>query len=844
MDPLKRSFETSEAPPNAKKKADPAFERIASCALERFVKTGILTQEQRVSYVSQIKNLLQGRATLPEEGHQKWYAQTLSGVIEMLQKTSLGQWRVFSKPLPESLDEDRFERLKRELIYEYSMHIRKMLHECAEANLDDHEIVESGLKESLLPVCVKPRNPKRSATLPQILVPLHHFFHKRRWLFEEDQQIMDDIERVLLHVWKKEHPVLSDTEGMRAIPLCNQIWQLMHREDFSGYTNEWKKQAVLRLKDLCKALSQVDFNTHHLRASADSSKPLVVREGAELNPRPLAGHLRSWMHENGVSGVFQDAPGYPALIGTLYQRARSLMEGRRLHEELLVCKDLWNLKAPLDVACEVTFLDGSCAIPAHQALVMSKAAALFKQAITRRAQIPLTKTAFETLYAALIHEWPQQDSDSILTAFKPARLCQMGQLMGRLFRDLKFCLARCSRLQELMDLENKIQRLDCFDAAWRTQWQKERDGWISEWLNNPFDLEDKPPKVLLSVRSIRAEGVLSKTWALMAQMAELEQLETDALADLSQLDAKAFNNLQSLTLTAPDPDLAILKQWLARPSLNKLTVTLQSAESLEPFLKIVPASIALHARIAKECSSPISLPCPNLTSLDITCAEIFQELIAIPELKLRLVGQHANEAALHKLRQVSSVRLLELRGSWGLHRGIWEILRHLSKLEILCLGRSGSKNLIATEFKLQSIPHLNALELLVTSEVIAVLPRLLATPVRDLTIRLHDESSQEITLLNPLFKEKLHVIGSCKIDLFGCTEFYVLKKEEKAVFFLSGHHDDKENQLVNGVIAPAFPTISHITLRWEDDFSRWVAGKDGNFDKIDEKPAKKESSKA
>lgn len=832
MDPLHPIPSFEDAKP-AKKRGDPAFETIASISLERFETAGILTSEQRKSYVS----LLRGRVSLSEDERNQWYSETLRSIAEMLRRISLGKWQVFPKPLPDHLEEERFAGLKRELIFGYSEYIRKMLHKCAEANLDDYEVVPVGGQEPLLPISIKPRAPKRSTTLPNMLVPLHLFFKQRRWLFGEHQQIMDDLERVLMHVWKKEHPDLTDTEGMRAIPLCNQIWQLIHHEDFSSYTRNWKEQAVPRLKELCKTLSQVDFNSRHFAVSSDSAKPFVIQAGAERNPGSLARHLHSWMHENEVASVFKEAPAYPALIEKLYQRARSLLEGMRLHDELVFCTELWQmsgLKAPLDVTYRGIFTDCNCPIASYQALVMSKSSPLFKPWNTKadkRVQVPLTKKAFDALYAAFIKEWPQHDCDSILAVFKPARQCQMDQFLNRLFRDLKFCLARCSTLQDLSDLENRIQRLDCFDAACRSQWQKERDNWISNWLNKLSDEEEKQIKNLSQVRSLYFDGVHPRILAFLAQLPELEELEIDTLPDLSQLDETPFSKLQSLTITSEMTHCDNLAQWLARPSLNKLTITLQNSGNLEYFLRLIPATVALHLRIAKPLQNADALPlanCTSLASLDFICPTLnpFQEMLkAIPELKLRVVGQHADASELQHLQHLPSVRLLELRESWGSLPGIWEALP--LQLEILCLGRTASRHLITSAVQL---PKLRVLELQLTSDEIATLPRKLPHPVGELTIRLQNNSFQEMALMDPLFIEKFHLIGKWSLGPLECTEFYVLKQQERAVFFLSGKSAD-EAQIVNEILASAFTHIAHITLHGMDrPSSQWIMQKDGKFE--------------
>ncbi|MCE5319382.1 MAG: hypothetical protein LLG04_18705, partial [Parachlamydia sp.] len=176
MEPLsKRSLKPEVEGDAKRKKNDPASARIVSLALDRFVANGILTDEQRSSFAARL--MIQER--------EQWYSETLSSIAKMLHTLSLGKLKIIKSALPERISEERFDTFKREIIFEYGWHIRIMLGDCAEANLDEFEVVEMADKEPLLPACVKQRGPERSTTLPKLLTPLHLFFQQRKWLLIE-----------------------------------------------------------------------------------------------------------------------------------------------------------------------------------------------------------------------------------------------------------------------------------------------------------------------------------------------------------------------------------------------------------------------------------------------------------------------------------------------------------------------------------------------------------------------------------------------------------------------------------------------------------------------------------
>lgn len=471
----KRVLPAAAQPPVQKNRKEPKGQPIGNvrnevtACLTNLFAHGLITALQQNEFLFQLLPTGSDLLTIDESECCK---ETLTAIAERIQSLGAGAFFGYNKPgNSTSLRYEQFCIIVERIVELYREFIQKSLHECAESNLARVELVDvvdgHPLPELHLPLTPQPKADGSSAHVTHICQSLMAFFEKRRVLLET-QQIADDFEKVIGKLWHESRKISLHPKGLASLQAFKKLWRLTHNRDFPD-AQQWERDFAAGLQRSCASLSLVIMENQHLMIlpfEESPALPFKIQPGPAGKQPSLALHVQNWMQRYGTEPFLIKAKSYPAFIQTLYQLALKNLEGRRLHEELRLCAQLWESvypKTSIERDFNGHFKNGPFPIPACQDHVMSQASSRFER-LKKDRDIDLkacTKEEFEALYAALIQEGSTSHIPTLATVLKLASALQISSVRLSSFQHLLFHLraspAQLAHVEEILD---KAEALD------------------------------------------------------------------------------------------------------------------------------------------------------------------------------------------------------------------------------------------------------------------------------------------------------------------------------------------------------------------------------------------------
>ena len=302
----KRQPSQEKTPPGKREKTATGsyvkFER----AFEMLNHYGIIDAKQKETFLKRI---------ITSENQLKTSSEILQSLIERIGKLSNSRFTFTYDTGSASGFRKQVDAMSRA----YILYITSVLRECGEATLMHRglEYVPDHLPS--LPFRIKSDKlqpiPKTAPTTRALFQSIYDFFKQRKDLLRE-QQVVDDIERVIYHMWISESKKLVClAEGYASLDLCSQICRFLQKGDFHLEKKklEWKNKIEkyeAEMSKECKKLAGINFNNQSVEifdCVEETTFPLEVIRGIASPPScvTIAKVLLAWLEWHQILPMLQ-----------------------------------------------------------------------------------------------------------------------------------------------------------------------------------------------------------------------------------------------------------------------------------------------------------------------------------------------------------------------------------------------------------------------------------------------------------------------------------------------------------------------------------------------------------
>ncbi len=326
-----------------------SFIHDATVGLNLWVYHGIISEERKITLLSRYKTT-DPKATLPESECENWCLQTLQDFANTY--NNLEKVPVFLT-FPEKLTSKKFREHASHIVEVYLKQIQTSLQGCAQAVRRNEQLIWIEDHEPFFPMRPIPtgqyHTPLGSYGVNVKFKILYEFCHKRLIVFRERQNA-EDLDCVIIQLWRQEsRRLVSLSIGYEALDWGQKIYTDLNKKDSSIVLK--KKEFTQRiqryvdgLKNICKKISQIDFETECFKATKPFDEcdfPVTTTPKTPFDACIASALLiKNWMIQFQTQHILKEITEFSTAMQRVRVWAQTNLNGPLLKSEVEACDDV------------------------------------------------------------------------------------------------------------------------------------------------------------------------------------------------------------------------------------------------------------------------------------------------------------------------------------------------------------------------------------------------------------------------------------------------------------------------------------------------------------------------